>query len=306
MARVMVCGGAGFIGSHLVERQLADGHEVDVVDDLSTGSLANLATARSMGGSLRFHHLDVTSLEFAELVGLRNPEVIYHLAILQPSASDSLSITRSLPALLGVLEAARRHRVGRVVVAIPAGLLYGEIEAKHQPVKEGRRTEAIGVSHVMAHTMVDVLNVYRERYGIEFCALAMGNVYGLRQRPQDGVVAAFASAVVRGTDAEIFGSGKQTRDFVFIDDAVDALARAHDRGGGLVINIGTGVATSIEEVWKLVAMGSSLKARKTTTREEDVTRLALSNVRAKIQLGWAPWTSVVDGIASIRDTFPKR
>jgi UDP-glucose 4-epimerase len=111
---------------------------------------------------------------------------------------------------------------------------------------------------------------------------------------------------VRGTDAEIFGSGKQTRDFVFIDDAVDALARAYDRGGGLVINIGTGIATSIEEVWKLVAMGSSLKARKTTTREEDVTRLALSNVRAKIQLGWAPWTSVVDGIASIRDTFPKR
>jgi len=306
MARVMVCGGAGFVGSHLVERLLADSREVDVVDDLSTGSLANLATARAMGGSLRFHHLDVTSLEFGELVGLRNPDVIYHLAILQPSASDSLSITRSLPALLGVLEAARRHRVGRVVVAIPAGLLYGEIEAKYQPVKEGRRTEAIGVSHVMAHTMVDVLNVYRERYGIEFCALAMSNVYGIRQRPQDGVVAAFSSAVVRGIDAEIFGSGKQTRDFLFIDDAVDALARAFDRGGGLVVNIGTGVATSIEEVWKLVAMGSSLKARKTATREEDITRLALSNVRAKIQLGWAPWTSVVDGIAAIRDTFLTR
>jgi UDP-glucose 4-epimerase len=306
MARVMVCGGAGFVGSHLVERLLADSREVDVVDDLSTGSLANLATARAMGGSLRFHHLDVTSLEFGELVGLRNPDVIYHLAILQPSASDSLSITRSLPALLGVLEAARRHRVGRVVVAIPAGLLYGEIEAKYQPVKEGRRTEAIGVSHVMAHTMVDVLNVYRERYGIEFCALAMSNVYGLRQRPQDGVVAAFSAAVVRGIDAEIFGSGKQTRDFLFIDDAVDALARAFDRGGGLVVNIGTGVATSIEEVWKLVAMGSSLKARKTATREEDITRLALSNVRAKIQLGWAPWTPVVDGIAAIRDTFPTR
>ena len=143
MSRVMVCGGAGFVGSHLVERLLADSHEVDVVDDLSTGSLANLATARSMGGSLRFHHLDVTSLEFGELVGLRNPDVIHHLAILQPSASDSLSITRSLPALLGVLEAARRHRVGRVVVAIPAGLLYGEIEAKLD-----RKSTRLNSSHI--------------------------------------------------------------------------------------------------------------------------------------------------------------
>ena len=108
------------------------------------------------------------------------------------------------------------------------------------------------------------------------------------------------------SDAEIYGNGKHTRDFVYIDDAVDALARAYDRGGGLVINIGTGIATSIEEVWKLIAMGSSLKARKTATREEDVTRLALSNVRAKIQLGWAPWTKVADGIASLRETFPKR
>lgn len=306
MSRVMVCGGAGFVGSHLVERLLADGHDVDVVDDLSTGSLANLATARSMGAALRFHHLDVTSLEFGELVGLRNPDVIYNLAILQPSASDSLSITRSLPTLLGVLEAARRHRVGRVVVSIPAGLLYGEIEAKHQPVKEGRRTEAIGVPHVMAHTMLDVLGVYRERHGIEFCALAMTNVYGLRQRPQDGVVAAFAAAVTRGVDAEIFGSGKQTRDFVYIDDAVDALARTIDRGGGLVINVGTGVATSIEEVWKQIAMGSSLKARKVAVREEDISRLAVSNVRAKIQLGWAPWTSVEEGIAAIRDAIGSR
>lgn len=93
---VMVCGGAGFIGSHLVERLLAEGHAVDVVDDLSTGSLANLSDARSSGGDLRFHHLDVTALEFAELVGLRKPRVIYHLAVLPPGQRNSaMSCDRS-------------------------------------------------------------------------------------------------------------------------------------------------------------------------------------------------------------------
>ena len=92
----------------------------------------------------------------------------------------------------------------------------------------------------------------------------------------------------------------------YIDDAVDALARTIDRGGGLVINVGTGVATSIEEVWKQIAMGSSLKARKVAVREEDISRLAVSNVRAKIQLGWAPWTSVEEGIAVIRDAIGPR
>ena len=139
MSRVMVCGGAGFVGSYLVERLLADGHDVDVVDDLSTGSLANLATARSMGAALRFHHLDVTSLEFGELVGLRNPDVIYNLAILQPSASDSLSITRSLPTLLGVLEAAldRLEGEGKTVAVVLAGGAVAGLIARHMLTQGG-------------------------------------------------------------------------------------------------------------------------------------------------------------------------
>ena len=238
-----------------------------------------------------------SSLEFGELVGLRNPDVIHHLAILQPSASDSLSITRSLPALLGVLEAARRHRVGRVVVAIPAGLLYGEIEAKFQPVKEGRRTEAIGVSHVMAHTMVDVLNVYRERYGIEFCALAMSNVYGVRQRPQDGVVAAFASAVVQGIDAEIFGSGKQTRDFLYIDDAVDGVVRAIDRlvhapgsVSGHAINLGTGTGTTLLEAATLVAKAAGIEPyfELGTIRVGEISQYVADLAKAHDLLGYVP------------------
>jgi UDP-glucose 4-epimerase len=300
---IMVCGGAGFIGSHLVERLLADDRRVDVVDDLSSGSLANLADARNVGGDLRFHHLDVTSLEFAELVGLRQPRVIYHLAVLPPGSTEMDGILRSISILVAVMEAARRFAVEKVVLCLPAALVYGEVEVKHLPVKEGRTAANADVAQVVMRALIDLMTVYRELHAVEFSVLATSNVYGLRQRPQDGVVAAFASAIIRRQDAEIFGNGKQTRDFVYIDDAIDALARAMDRGGGLKINIGTGVQTSVEELWKRIAAGTGRRARKVESRHGEVQRLAVSPIRAKIQLGWTPWTSLDSGLSVFRDLF---
>ena len=298
-SKVFVCGGAGFIGSHLVERLLADGHTVDVVDDLSTGSLANLSVARTLGGALKFHHLDISTVEFAELVGLRQPDVIFHMALLPPSVTESASVLRAAPMLLLVLEAARRHRVTKVVACLPAVLVYGEVPAKYLPVKEGRKADAIGVPHVMAQTIIDLLGVYREMHDIEFTVLAMTNVYGLRQRP------AFASGVIRNQDPEIYGNGKQTRDFLYIDDAVDVLVRTIAKGGGLVLNAGTGVQTTIEELWKMLGAGSALRAKKLPTRPGDVQRLAVSTVRTRIQLGWSSWTSVTDGLEVIREGFTR-
>jgi UDP-glucose 4-epimerase len=306
VTKALVCGGAGFVGSHLVERLLADGHTVDVVDDLSTGSLANLSDARSMGGALKFHHLNIASLEFGELVGLRQPEVIFHLALLPPSSIETHDVLRSVPMLLSVLEAARTHGVGKVVACIPAGLLYGEVAARYLPVKEGRKADAIGVPHVMAQTLIDLLGVYRETHGVEFTALATTNVYGLRQRGEDGVVAAFASAIIRDQDAEIFGNGKETRDFIYIDDTVDALTRSIVKGGGLIVNVGTGVQTTIEELWKQIATGTTLKALKTARRPHDISRIAVSPTRAKIQLGWSPWTQLSDGLRAYRELFLRK
>ena len=293
---VLVCGGAGFVGSHLVDRLLADGHSVEVVDDLSVGSLANLSSARASGGTLRFHHLDVAAPEFSELIALRRPSVIYHLALLPTGATRTNEMLRSATLLRAVLEAARRYAVKKVVVALPAGLLYGEVPARQLPVKEGRKSDPMGVAHVMANTLVDLLTVYRESYDVEFTALAMTNVYGSRQRSSDGVVAAFTNAVVNQTSPVICGNGRQTRDFLFIDDAVDALARAINKGGGLVINVGTGVQTTINDLWHLVGSQTTLQETYESARHADLQRNAVNATRARIQLGWSHWTSLESGV----------
>ncbi len=293
---VLVCGGAGFIGSHLVDRLLADGQSVEVVDDLSVGSLANLSAARAAGGTLRFHHLDIAAPEFSELIALRRPTVVYHLALLPSGATRTNEMLRSATLLLSVLEAARRFGVKKVVVALPAGLLYGEVPARQLPVKEGRKADPMGVPHVMANTLVDLLTVYRESYDVEFTALAMTNVYGSRQRASDGVVAAFANAVVSKTPPVICGNGRQTRDFLFIDDAVDALARSLNKGGGLVINIGTGVQTAIKDLWNLVGGQTALQESYESARPADLQRNAVNTTRARIQLGWSHWTSLEAGV----------
>ena len=195
--RSLVVGGAGFIGSHLVDRLLAESHQVDVVDDLSTGSLANLAAARALGtGALKFHHLDVRAEELDELVGRREPEVVVHLAVLPPGLSDRLAVESAILGTLNLLDAASRCGVEKVVVALPAALLYGDVPARELPVKEGRIGEAASVRGVAARTVADLLAVYRAERGLEFTALALANVYGPRQRPEDGVVARFAAAAL--------------------------------------------------------------------------------------------------------------
>ena len=300
---VLIVGGAGFVGSHLVERLLAESLSVDVVDDLSTGSLANLAEARAMGGELRFHHLDAATIEFGELVGLRRPDLIVQLAALHPGATGLRDSLQALNVTVSVLEAARHHGVRKVVTFLPAALVYGEVEVRRLPVKEGYETAPAGVPQLVAKSIREVLGVYREVHAVEFTSLIGANVYGLRQRPEDGVVAAFASAIIRRQDPEIFGSGKQARDFVYIDDAVDALFRALTRGDGLDINVGTGTQTTVEEVWKRLAAGSDRRAVKVDRRAGDVQRVSLSPIRARIQLGWQPWTSLEDGLRVFRHLF---
>ena len=290
----LVVGGAGFLGSHLVDRLLAEGHPTDVVDDLSTSSLGNLADARAAGGALKIHTLDVCAGDFASLVGMRRPDVIYHLALLTPGQARTDSDGTAITNVLAVLEAARLHGVGKVIVALPAGDLYGEVPARDLPAKESRSFQPLGLRGVLARTVVDLLTVYRDEHSVEHTALAMSSVYGPRQRPADGVVASFVAAAAAGQPLVVHGDGRQTRDLLYVDDAVDALVRAGHRGSGLVVNVGTGVQTSVRDLVSLVdpAAATIFAAR----RPGDLTRIAVAPTRARIHLQWSPWTDLPTGL----------
>ncbi|MDO8361715.1 MAG: NAD-dependent epimerase/dehydratase family protein [Actinomycetota bacterium] len=295
----LVVGGAGFFGSHLTERLLAGGDTVDVVDDLRSGSLGNLADARSMGGELKIHTLDAAADEFHALVALRTPDVIYHLGLLPPGQPAEANAAAAIGSLMSVLEAARSLGGVKVVVPLSAVSLYGDVPAKEQPVKESQPWSPVGVRGVISRSVAELLTVYRERHAVEFTALALANVYGPRQRPDGGVVGAFARALHDRVTPMLQGDGRQTRDFLYIDDAVDALVRASQRGSGLVVNVGTGVATSIRDLWSLMAGPDGRPPAPSPRRPDDVARFVLSPTRARIHLAWAPWTDLAVGLRGL-------
>ncbi|MFZ4515772.1 MAG: GDP-mannose 4,6-dehydratase [Acidimicrobiia bacterium] len=301
--RVLVTGGAGFIGSTLVDRLLAEGYDVDVVDDLSNGSLGNLAEAReARTRRFTFHRMDVRSPAVIELIAHRKPELIYHLAaqadvrvsVAKPAFDAEVNIIGSLNVAEGALKAGTR----KVCFASSGGTIYGIPE--ELPVREGHPQRPISPYGVAKKAFGDYLHYYREIHGLEYSALALANVYGPRQDPngEAGVISIFASKLLGRERPTIFGDGEQTRDFVYVDDVVDAFWRASEKGGGLLMNIGTGVETSVQQLFDAMAKLSGFKdpARYAPSRPGELQRSALDPGRALIHLGWKPWTSLEEGL----------
>ncbi len=313
--RALVTGGAGFIGSNLVDRLLVEGYEVDVVDDLSTGSLSNLADARgSAGRALTIHQLDVSVPAVVELMVRRRPAVVFHLAaqpdVMASVQSPAFDGTVNVVGSLNVLEGARQAESERVVFAASGGTLYGEPSPEDLPVRESHPHKPLAPYGVSKRAVIDYLTVFRELHALEFCALALGSVYGPRQDPrgEGGVVTAFAERIMRDEPVTVYGDGEQTRDFVFVDDVVDAFMRATTRGGGLVCNIGTGRETSINELLATLAdvFGQEVAAISAPARPGEVLRSSLDVERAAIQLGWRPWTTLGDGSRAVVEFLRER
>jgi UDP-glucose 4-epimerase len=308
--RVLVTGGAGFIGSTLVDRLLAEGCDVDAIDDLSTGALVNLADARSQRNRrFTFHRLDIRSPQLADVVAHRRPEVIFHLAaqldvrasVRRPVLDAEINVLGSL----NVCEAAVAAGTRKVVFAGSGGTLYGTPESL--PVRESHPQRPLSPYGVSKKAVGDYLHYYREVHGLEYTELALANVYGPRQDPhgEAGVVAIFAGQLLARRRSTIHGDGSQTRDYLFVDDAVDAFVRAAERGGGLLVNIGTGVETSVRELYERMAAlaGGGDEPAVAAARAGELGRSALDSGRAAIQLGWKPWTTLDDGLAITLDWF---
>jgi UDP-glucose 4-epimerase len=300
----LVTGGAGFIGSHLCDRLLAEGHRVVAVDDLTTGRIANLVEGRGYGKEFTFFNMDVRAEGLLQLFERHRPEVVMHLAAqsgVRPSLSDPANdASINLMGTLNILECAQKTGVRKIVYAASGGTLYGE--PKKLPVKESAASSAhplspYGISKKVA---IEYLGFYERYRGIEYTALALGNVYGPRQDPhgEAGVIAIFASKMLSGEAPTIYGDGNQTRDYVFVDDVVHAFALAADRANGKLINIGTGLETSVNELFRTLAEIAGFNGEPATGSlpPGELRRCSLDNTLASEALGWKPWTHLEDGL----------
>ena len=304
---ILVTGGAGFIGSNLVDRLLAEDRRVIVVDDLSTGSLGNLDTARRTGeGRLEFQRLDIRKSTLDAVVERHRPEVILHLAAqinVRVSVEDPIDdAMTNIIGTINVLEAARKHGVRKVVLATSGGCIYGEPTLEELPVDElnpGHPHSPYGASKVAAE---EYLRMYRALYGVEWTSLALSNVYGPRQDPsgEAGVVAIFTENMLEGKPCMVFGDGEQSRDFVFVDDVVHAFVLAMDRGDGERFNIGTGQRTSVNQLFRALAAATEYEREPVYAPERpgELRHNAIDARKATQQLGWKPWTTLEEGLAA--------
>lgn len=300
--RTLVTGGAGFIGSVVVDRLLAHGHDVYVVDDLSSGRLPNLDEARREG-KVKFHRFDVRSDGLAELFALARPEVVFHLAAqVSVPASVANPIRDAMVNVIGllrVLDACVATGAAKIVFASSGGAMYGPQE--DLPVPETATGRPVSPYGITKRTAEDYVRFYKDEHGLDFMSLALANVYGPRQDPygEAGVVAIFASKLVRGEAPTINGTGEDTRDYVYVEDVAHAFVRAGEHGSGETVNIGTGRETSVNKLFKMMAKAAGFtgEPQHGPPRAGDVPRNVLDASKAKRVLDWKAWTSLSEGLS---------
>ena len=307
--RAMVTGAAGFIGSTLVDRLLAGGHTVVGIDNLSSGKEVNLDAAREHA-DFEFVRADIVDHDLITLLGDVEPEVVFHLAaqidvrrsVTEPGFDASVNVVGTVR----LAEAARRAGVRKVVHTSSGGSIYG-VPASY-PVSETVPTDPESPYAAGKVSGEIYLNTFRHLYGMECSHIAPANVYGPRQDPhgEAGVVAIFAKALLAGRPTKVFGDGSNTRDYVFVDDVVDAFVRACGAaGGGQRFNVGTGVETSDRELHTVVASaaGAPDDPAFAPARLGDVARSCLDARKAAMVLGWKPRVQLADGVRRTVEYF---
>lgn len=306
--RVLVTGAAGFIGSHVVDRMLADGHQVVGLDDLSRGRLANLAAAREAGDRFAFVEYDVLDEGLAGLLATHRPDVVLHLAAqidVRISVADPVLDARlNVVGTVNVLEAARRAGTRKVVFTSSGGSIYGS--PQRLPVDETVPVDPESPYAASKASCEVFLGAFRHMYGLQTTSLALANVYGPRQDPhgEAGVVAIFGSAMLQGRPTKIFGDGTSTRDYVYVGDVADAFAgAAGEPGDGRRFNIGTGVQTSVRDLHRLVAevTGAPDQPTMAEPRVGELQAIALDCALADRELGWQAGTALPEGIRATVD-----
>lgn len=305
--KIMITGGAGFIGSHIVDACIESGHQVAVIDNLSTGQLEYIHP------KALFHKLDISDPQLSEVFAVFQPEiVIHHAAQIDVRASIKHPMIDANVNILGsihLLELCKAYGVRKMIYASSAAV-YGipvslGITEDH-PIQP---QSGYGISK---HTVEHYIDVYAQLQGLDYTILRYANVYGIRQDPkgEGGVISIFVDKCLNKTAPIIFGDGEQTRDFVFVKDIVQANLAALTKGSGAIINIGTNNETSINDLFRMMnqIFKKTLIPTYQDVRSGDIKNSCLDNRRAFELLGWEPSYTLLQGLAETceyyRESYP--
>lgn len=305
MAKIIVTGGAGFIGSHIVEDLISLGHAVEVIDNLSSGNKDNLPQ------SIRIHKLDIRSLEARTLLKEYKPDIVVHAA-----AQMSVRLSMEDPAfdthvnvygLVNLLQAFIGDEQPFFILLSTGGAIYGEQDSF--PASENHKLEPTSVYGLAKRVSELYLDLWKTQFGMQSVSLRLGNVYGPRQSPhgEAGVVAIFYERLYRGKVPTINGTGLQTRDFVFVRDVSKAVGYVAEKRITGTFNIGTGKETSVNELYKLICKtsGLELEALYGSAKSGEQMRSCIDPSLALKTFDWKPTHSLNEGLQITADWFRK-
>lgn len=304
--KVLVTGGAGFIGSHTVDRLVLEGHEVVVVDNLSTGRRRNINRAA------RFYKIDIQNRRLERVFRNERPSVVMHLAAqmdVRKSVEDPiLDAQVNVLGTLNLLQQAVKHGVRKVIFSSSGGAIYGEQEVF--PASETHVTQPLSPYGLSKFCGEQYLSYYQRVGGIQVVNLRYANVYGPRQDPygEAGVVAIFIQKLLNGEQAIINGNGRQTRDFVFVDDVVEANLSVMGQQIQGTYNVGTGKETSINDLFRILVeqIGSTCKELHGPAKQGEQARSVIDSTKLRHELSWEPRVELCEGLKRTVSYFRER
>lgn len=293
--KVLVTGGAGFIGSHIVDKCINDGHSVVVVDNLSTGKKENLNAEAS------FYHIDIQDSRLAEVFEKEQPEMVIHQAAqihVNTSVEEPIfDAANNILGTINLLECCRKYDVQKIVYASTAAV-YGD--PLYLPITEKHPVQPLSGYGCSKYSGEKYVEMYAGLYGLKYTILRYANVYGERQDPrgEGGVISVFVDKTLRKQPLTIFGDGEQTRDYIFVGDVASANIQALYRGDGEILNIGTGVCTSLNDVVQMFDAVSEQenKIDYSSERLGDIKHSYFDSQKAHEELAWIPRMSLLEGL----------
>ena len=304
--KTLITGGAGFVGSHLVDKLIKEGQSVVIVDDLSTGKKENV------NSEAKFYQLDIQSPEIENVFLAEKPEIVFHLAAqvdLRKSVESPIENAKiNILGSLNVLENCRKFGVKKIIFASSGGVIYGE--AEKIPTSESALEAPLSPYGVEKLAVEKYLKFYRKSFGLSSISLRFANIYGPRQnsKGESGVVAIFTDKILNGESPIIYGEGNQTRDYLYVEDAVSALSesgREQFSAASGIFNVGTGQETSVDEIYEIIAgkTNQEIEPKKEAEKKGDLQRSCLNCSLIKKELNWEPKFNLEEGLEKTINWF---